>query len=285
ISPNTQYYYNIIILYCTEYGRVVASISDSRIVDGYDAKIGEFPHIVSLQSRPWDSRILKHFCGGSIIRAKWILTAGHCVGLLPNPDVFVVKAGKYKINMKEITEQVGTVEQSFVHKLYRGYIFIYKYRGTAPYDIALLKLHKAFKFNQYVDFIDIPHPNAKTFGNVTLAGWGSISNSQSPEYPSNLQTARLPILDFNTCNDTIVKTLHRSLLHSTNICTGSPVNEIAPCSGDSGSPLMTINKDYSQLVGIVSWGMIPCGMPDIPSIYTRVSAFVEWIEETISKNS
>lgn len=45
---------------------------DERIVGGYDAENGEFPYQVSLQTK-------KHFCGGSILNEKWILTAAHCV--------------------------------------------------------------------------------------------------------------------------------------------------------------------------------------------------------------
>ena len=56
---------------------------DARIIGGYNAKINEIPWQVSIQepmppvlgvSLGW-----VHFCGGSILNKKWILTASHCV--------------------------------------------------------------------------------------------------------------------------------------------------------------------------------------------------------------
>lgn len=38
--------------------------------------------------------------------------------------------------------------------------------------------------------------------------------------------------------------------------------------------------DY--LVGIVSFGPMPCGEEGIPGVYTRVSSFVEWINNVIT---
>lgn len=44
---------------------------DGRIVGGYEVDIADFPYQVSLQRGG-------HFCGGSIIGEKWIITAAHC---------------------------------------------------------------------------------------------------------------------------------------------------------------------------------------------------------------
>lgn len=33
----------------------------------------------------------------------------------------------------------------------------------------------------------------------------------------------------------------------------------------------------AEVVGIVSWGLFPCGRKNAPSVYTRVSAFITWI--------
>ncbi|XP_049790349.1 trypsin-1-like [Schistocerca nitens] len=50
-------------------------------------------------------------------------------------------------------------------------------------------------------------------------------------------------------------------------------NDAVP-DGDGGGPLLYEGK----VVGLVSWGYY-CGEPPYPSVYTRVSSYVDWITE------
>ncbi|RZC40994.1 Trypsin domain containing protein, partial [Asbolus verrucosus] len=52
---------------------------------------------------------------------------------------------------------------------------------------------------------------------------------------------------------------------------------VSPCHGDSGGPLIF----NGTLVGIVSYGVQPCanGYPDV---YTRVSYYIDWINENVA---
>ncbi|CAL4072544.1 unnamed protein product, partial [Meganyctiphanes norvegica] len=53
------------------------------------------------------------------------------------------------------------------------------------------------------------------------------------------------------------------------------------CRGDSGGPLVFMpGSDGSQVVGIVSQG-IGCGDPRFPGIYTRVDAYLDWLDEVV----
>ncbi|KAB0396570.1 hypothetical protein E2I00_005849 [Balaenoptera physalus] len=49
--------------------------------------------------------------------------------------------------------------------------------------------------------------------------------------------------------------------------------------GDSRGPLIC----NGTLYGIISWGDLPCGQPNRPGVYTRVSQCVTCIQETIRK--
>ena len=58
----------------------------------------------------------------------------------------------------------------------------------------------------------------------------------------------------------------------------------AVCNGDSGGPLQCKTDDGRwHEVGIVSYGY-PCALKDKPDVFTKVSAFYDWIVTTISNN-
>lgn len=67
--------------------------------------------------------------------------------------------------------------------------------------------------------------------------------------------------------------------HHTNICAGDLSGRISACSGDSGGPLAQEINNETVIVGVVSWGLIICGIPDKPSVFTRVSLYHDWILE------
>ena len=72
------------------------------------------------------------------------------------------------------------------------------------------------------------------------------------------------------------------------LCAGGTLGEDA-CKGDSGGPLMSVEQhpqrrsaQYFQF-GIVSFGAIPCGARNAPSVYTRVSKYLDWILDHIEE--
>ncbi|XP_076679470.1 trypsin-1-like [Andrena cerasifolii] len=251
----------------------VLPLFDSRIVGGSEAKPGQFPWQVSLQWG-WLSG-MSHFCGGSILNSQWVVTAGHCVNAVPSYGKFVVKAGKHNLKLTEGSEQVVEVVKSIVHEEYPG--------NVAPYDIALLKLATPLKLNNFVQPISLPQPNSTPSGTAVLTGWGSTSRTSSPIMPDKLQTAPLPLIDLVTCKSAIEKLTGNSPLHETNVCSGPLTGGYSACSGDSGGPLVLNQNGKTELIGIVSWGIVPCGTQGAPSVYTKVSAFVDWIQTNIAK--
>lgn len=50
--------------------------------------------------------------------------------------------------------------------------------------------------------------------------------------------------------------------------------------GDSGGPLTYDNK----VVGLVSYGLKPCGQVGVPGVYTKLSAVRDFIDETITSH-
>lgn len=61
---------------------------EPRIIGGQNAEDGQFPYQVSLRTKLSN----KHFCGGSIISSRFILTAAHCSEGITSKPLFVFAA-------------------------------------------------------------------------------------------------------------------------------------------------------------------------------------------------
>lgn len=95
----------------------------TRIVGGEDAEQGQHPWQVSLQ---WGNRKRnlkpRHVCGGCLLAAGWVMTAGHCKTLSPKRPggYYLILAGKHELGVQEDTEQSREVAETFVHPDYDG---------------------------------------------------------------------------------------------------------------------------------------------------------------------
>jgi len=74
-------------------------------------------------------------------------------------------------------------------------------------------------------------------------------------------------------------------MESTQICAGIQTGGRDTCQGDSGGPLVYNPKGTKQwvLIGITSYGN-GCARYNYPGIYTKVAAFLPWIEQKIATN-
>lgn len=251
---------------------VQAAPPSGRIVGGHEAGRGEFPYQISLQ---YGLHLLhSHVCGGSIINSKWVLTAGHCITEVPHIPLahYYVLAGVH--NLKDYGQLIK-VARTIVHPDYQG--------GVNPNDIALVELEQPLIIGNSVKPINMPGINDIPTGQSTLSGWGSTSTTVIPHMPLDLQTVDLPLISYQECADALTALSGSSEpLSDTNVCTGPLAGGQGACSGDSGGPLVTRGADGPVQIGVVSWGMIPCGSKGAPSVFTRVSAFTDFINKHIN---
>ncbi|KAJ4436622.1 hypothetical protein ANN_16753 [Periplaneta americana] len=149
-------------------------------------------------------------------------------------------------------------------------------------DIALIRLKsKVHNYTSYIQPICLPFDieiTGREEKKYQIAGWGKTDFYESGGSPV-LQFATVINVPIDECNNLQAKEVRN--LTEKQLCSEGNRGE-DPCKGDSGGPLMeVISKGRIIQVGIVSFGPIPCA--NAPSVYSRVSAYLDWILDHISE--
>ncbi|XP_042206285.1 trypsin-1-like [Homarus americanus] len=247
---------------------------EGRVKGGVDATPGEFPWLVSIRVTGASGG---HYCGGSLIHKRFVLTAAHCV-YRNSAKYVVVVAGEHNLKAPGVGHrQVLLVKEIIAHNSFsKRYIN----------DIALLELSQEATWNKYVQPVCLPDRNIDGVTdalNVTVAGWGMTDEaSNGGKHADVLQKVVVKVVSQADCQDWYTTQVGKAVvLYDTHVCAGFQSGEKDACQGDSGGPLLTITdggKDGNRAttVGVVSAG-IGCGRPKLPGLYTRVSRYIDWL--------
>ena len=236
-------------------GAVQAAPITGKIVGGSEAAIGEFPYIVSLQAASYG-----HFCGGSLIKKNWVLTAAHCV-----------KGGTIKNVVIGLHDQKQTANAEFIapkriiaHPSYNS--------STTDWDYALIELSKDSSYTPVpLNTSEIAISDDGTPVMATVAGCGTTSEG-GYSLPNLLQKVDVPLVSHDSCNKS-----YSNKITDRMICAGYAEGGKDSCQGDSGGPLVAKGDDgQTYLIGVVSWGR-GCARAGYPGIYSKVNAAVDWI--------
>jgi hypothetical protein len=234
----------------------------TKIVNGQDATECEWKWQVSLRQNGW------HFCGGTIISPRWVLSAAHCVS--SGSTNFQVVAGDHNKESSGGYEVVATVARVIPHADYDS--------DTMANDFALIELEEELELGDCIGVACLPELGEAVDDGArcVISGWGTLSSGG--DLPDILQEAEVSTLSNSECGSRYgADSITDSMVCAQGSSSGGVVDS---CQGDSGGPLVCDREDGSYVIhGATSWGY-GCAQAQYPGIYARVSQVLPWIYES-----
>jgi len=226
-----------------------AGAQQTRIIDGSPSEV--WPAQTSVIHAPSGN-----VCGGTLVSARWVLTAGHCVtgsgGSLRAASDFRLRIGSAGRGLSDPGSMV-IPDDRIRHPGYGDP------ENAPPNDVALLHLREPAPQEPLAMIGAAPRdtefwaPGAR----ATILGWGvTKGGAQSDE---QLLKAEVPMITDDACRIA----WKADFSAATMVCAGGETSDT--CGGDSGGPLMVPRLGAYALVGVTSWGSGQCGDSDYPS--------------------
>jgi secreted trypsin-like serine protease len=251
----------------------------TRIIGGTEALPGSWPSQAALLNSSQPDPNLAQFCGGTLIAASWVLTAAHCVDFLISPSQLNVAIGINDLNAVTPADR-KPVDLIVIHPDWDAE------SESFEWDFALLRLQT--ESGQPTTDLITPAEAGETAGGkpARIAGWGctlQVSKEDcgpSGGYPSKLREAEVQFVADSDCGSgTSYDSDFKPVMM---ICAGTyPAGGRDTCFGDSGGPVTASVDGRRALAGITSWGNEPCGIPNYPGVFARVTSGLDWIYETM----
>ncbi|KAJ3649440.1 hypothetical protein Zmor_021182 [Zophobas morio] len=234
----------------------VLQVQNSRIINGENATLGQFPWHAALflmiSETVWT-------CGGSIISKDWILTAAQC---LQHVDVAFIYVGT--VNLNPPPERI--VSREFI--VHEEFSLI-----TLANDIGLIKLSTALSFSDTIAPIALPSEPLEGGEEVTVSGFGATSDDAD-------DSDILKYITATTMTNSECAVIYVDAILEGMVCTSAGSDPFkSTCFGDSGGPAV-LNADTDPLqVGISSFfGDSGCEK-GYPFGFTRTAYYRDWIKE------
>jgi secreted trypsin-like serine protease len=182
-----------------------------NIVGGSTISYSLSPSIVSIQVRGY------HFCGGTALSQRYVLSAAHCALLYETSD--------YSVQIGSAILYQGGVNVN-VSRIYKHPKFNTE---NVDYDYAIFYLESITNYPENVVFVklpDMPTDNLKTGEEMYVMGWGNTLVEEDDR--RFLRRAVVPIVDIPTCK----KNYSWAQITLRMVCAGYTNGGIDSCDGE-----------------------------------------------------
>ena len=285
-----------------------------RVIGGYTVTRGNAPFQAQLYSNFTDYTPaeragrelweLQHRCGGSLIAPNWVLTAAHCITQDQVNRDYRVRVGAtnlklgdgpsfridrmvrhadydpdtnlHDIALVHFTGDASALKTVTLHGEKDGMVFD---------DPRFMKRRGVVQGREVLRRIDAARTESEFQSSYAL-GWGKTLPGPQGRYSVVLMRVPLDVMNDAECGKTAY---YRIRTGASTICAARPGKDT--CTGDSGGPLLlnTVRRKgdddegtrTTTQIGIVSWGK-GCADANAPGVYTRVSAYRDWIRRAMA---
>jgi secreted trypsin-like serine protease len=300
--------------------RVASKAKDAneKIVGGTKAAQGAYPFQVALlrvkRTGPDAAKVIGQFCAGTLITARYVLTAAHCFVQGEKGKISgVSKADTVGVHVGDVNILNGgdkiLVKRIIVHPNY--------VTGSNVNDIAVVELDRPPRDAvgaQTVTVIDRASEAEllPVGGDLRIIGWGK---TESGKGTLDLMETDVQAIERGRCNRALTaarmgdedvqkalgdlsfefnlngparKALEASIVQQGGavtpqmFCAAAAVNGRDTCGGDSGGPILRREPGGRWVqVGVVSFGVGQCGNAALPGVYTRLALYTDWLRKVV----